>query len=70
MVSIVEFKHALDLCDRDASPRIVDCALRAEGLRRDVFREGNGFLPYASEARVVEHVALSGVSAHGTDRGD
>jgi len=59
MVNIVEFKHALDLFDRDTSPRIVDRALRAEGLNRDAFRGRNGFLPYASEARVVEQVARS-----------
>lgn len=59
MVNIVEFKHALDLFDWNASPRIVDRALRAEGLNRDAFRKANGFLPYASEARVVEQVARS-----------
>jgi AraC-like DNA-binding protein len=59
MVNIAEFKHVLDLFDRDASPRIVDHALRAEGLNRDALREANGFLPYASEARVVEQVARS-----------
>ena len=59
MVNFVEFAHALDLLDRFATPAVVDRALRAAGLNRKVLEQGEGYLPYALEAVVVEHVARS-----------
>lgn len=67
MVNLVEFAHVLDLLDRIASTAIVDRALRAAGLNRNVLAQGGGFLPYDLEARVVEHVARAlGDAALGT----
>lgn len=59
MVSIAEFRHALDLLDRVASPAIVDRALRASGLSRKALSGAVGYMPYRSEACVIEHVARS-----------
>ncbi|MFC3612711.1 helix-turn-helix domain-containing protein [Lutimaribacter marinistellae] len=57
MVNLIEFRHVLDLLDGIASPAIVNRALRAEGLSRNVLAQDVGFLPYDLEARVIERVA-------------
>lgn len=57
MVNLIEVAHVIDLLDSIASPAIVNRALRAEGLSRNVLAQDGGFLPYDLEARVIEHVA-------------
>jgi len=57
MVNLVEFAHCLDLLDSVASAKVVDRALRAEGLNRNVLAQRGGYLPYDLEARMVERVA-------------
>ena len=57
MVNILEFAHAVELLDSAASPAIVDRALRAAGINREVLRAKSGFGPYAIEAAFLESVA-------------
>jgi AraC-like DNA-binding protein len=57
MVSLFELSHAVELLDGAASSAIVDRGLRAAGLSRKMLRSERGFLPYAVEAVLVEHVA-------------
>jgi hypothetical protein len=67
MVNLVEFAQVLALLDRIASPAIVDRALCAAGLNRNVLANESGFLPYGLEARVIEQVARTvGDAALGT----
>mgnify|MGYP001817015402 FL=1 len=64
MVNIVEFAHAVALLDRAASPTIVDRALRAAGINREVLRAKSGFVPYAIEAAFLESVARASGERH------
>jgi AraC-like DNA-binding protein len=57
MVNIVEFAHVIDLLDSLASRSVVDAALEANGLTRDVMSVRTGFVPYATEAKLIESVA-------------
>lgn len=57
MVSLIELSHAVDLLDEVAPRSVVDRALRSAGLRRSMLCQGPGFVPYALEAIMVEHVA-------------
>ena len=59
LVNLIEVGHVIELLDRYAPRDIVDRALQSEGLNRGMFLNAKGFLPYASEAIVVESVARS-----------
>jgi AraC-like DNA-binding protein len=56
-VSIVEFSHVIELLDRHAPPAIVDAALQAINIDRDLQSVSSGFVPYAAEAALLETVA-------------
>ncbi|MEQ9694939.1 helix-turn-helix domain-containing protein [Shimia sp. SDUM112013] len=57
MVNLLELTKVVDLLGRFASRQQVDEALRATGLTRAMLRKGAGFLPYATEAVLIETVA-------------
>lgn len=57
LVNIVEFAHVIDLLDSLASRRVVDAALEANALTRGVMSVRSGFVPYATEAKLIESVA-------------
>ncbi|WP_193140841.1 AraC family transcriptional regulator [Meridianimarinicoccus sp. MJW13] len=57
MVNLVELTHVVDLLDRFAGRLTVDRALRSAGLDRTMLDGVSGFIPYASEAVLVDSVA-------------
>lgn len=57
MVNLIELTHVVDLLDRFANRRIVDKALTVAGLDRAMLNGSKGFIPYATEAVLVEAVA-------------
>jgi AraC-like DNA-binding protein len=56
-VSIVEFSHLIEILDRHATPAIVDAALQAINIDRDLQSVSSSFVPYAAEAVLLETVA-------------
>lgn len=59
LVNTIELRQAVDILDSIAPRHTVDRALRKAGINRDVFRSGPGFLPYVTEAIILESVARS-----------
>lgn len=57
MVNLVELAHAVDLIGRYAPRSVIDKALRSAGLDRAMLSGTTGFIPYASEAVLLETVA-------------
>jgi len=69
MVNIREVAHAVEIFDKISNPKIVDRALQAAGLDRNVLNTGTGFLPYHLEAVVFEFMARALGDAHLAMRG-
>lgn len=59
MVNILEVAHVVSLLDSMACKRVVDKALNKAGLSRRALGNGAAFVPYASEAILLESVARS-----------
>ncbi|MDV7143581.1 AraC family transcriptional regulator ligand-binding domain-containing protein [Tropicimonas sp. TH_r6] len=57
LVNLIELAHVVDLLDRFAGRLIVDRALRSAGLDRTMLDGVSGFIPYASEAVLIDTVA-------------
>lgn len=57
MVNLIELAHVVDLLDRHASRSVINKALESAGLDRAMLTDAMGFLPYASEAVLLETVA-------------
>ena len=57
MVNIVELAHVVDLLGRHAPSRVIDKALQSANLERAMLTDAKGFLPYATEAVLLEAVA-------------
>lgn len=56
-MNLVELTHVVELLERFANRRVVDKALAKAGLDRDMLNGSKGFIPYATEAVVIEAVA-------------
>lgn len=59
LVNIVELRQTIAVLDSIAPRNVVDRALREADLSRDLLRSGPGFLPYVTEAVVLETAARS-----------
>lgn len=59
LVNVVELRQGVEILDSIAPRPVVDRALRAASINRDVLRSHPGFLPYATEAVLLESVARS-----------
>jgi AraC-like DNA-binding protein len=57
LVNLLELEHVVQLLEQFSSRRIVDKALRSASLDRTMLTDATGFLPYASEAVLLEAVA-------------
>lgn len=58
-VNMILLRQVVDVLDTIAPRHIVDRALREADVNRDLLRSGPGFLPYVTEAVIVESVARS-----------
>ena len=64
MLNLVECAHTLALPDRAAAPAIVDHALRAAGISRQVLQAEPVFLSHEIEAVFPESMARAGPLPH------